>query len=1655
MSKRKDMLKKLLSVTLAVCMTVPMWSAPFAEDAVPVSSSSDTTVSSSSDATDLDLSGAADPDADGAADPDTDGAADPNTDGAADPDADGAADPDTDGAAVPDADGAADPDADGAADPDADGAAVPSSSDAADPDADGDPVEADKSVTAWTWDDPDGSLQQDGDEWVLGLAGVSELTDDVWAGIRDTLLPQTVTATVGDGSETVALTWTLTGSTAAAALAEGYTLAETAPALAVRLETGGATTYADADVNPIVTPQNINGTTIDVFDYWVKTQNAIDWNNSFASGINNGHVLMFGKGMGDTNYGALEGSAATGSEDYAVQDQDGNKYWNGWSGAGSGPVNGIVSRTLGTDGFPTLDLSTSKGWAAANGLGNIQNQKRTESLAYLFDPNYLSNPDDPTSAQVGKASFSNVSGLLQVDNEGYYFYDSRQNFASLVDGLAEEQRSALAALDGTDSGYLIDGAEFVLYERPGVRADGKSSNGQFFPFNGKTVRQDSEAQMTLFPDKDGQTYNWANVTGSTNAGINHYFGVHMQTRFIQQYDGHTTAAKTSDMTYEFSGDDDVWIFIDGVLVADLGGIHDAVKVKINFSTGQIEISSMSTNKNGEGNPNVFRTYDTTLYKQFEAAKKQNSVSWDSSSGYTIFADNTYHTLDFFYLERGNVDSNMCLKYNLITVPESSIVKVDQTGDRLADVGFSLYLADENYNLIDIDTGDTQNPTPLASGTTDANGTFLLKDQDDYLLSLDEIWRVYTSQIQSGRLNLVLRETSAPNGYRTSQEVRLYLVESGGNVVLLSDNQWESGAYAYSNVAITVGGDGKYIRYNGSNGAVALDPNQAQGFAFAVVLRRDRETADPLTDEWSLVTGDAVSGWNVSAPLEQGKTGIGTLLAGLKAVNPDGNTTNNYFKFNMTSSGAFVATVTDLPGSILEYYYMLDADKKNDAEMTLAFYYTTASSLENATATNTFRVTGDSGENSTTNDWDRLFATNVYVPNIKNRLLVQKLSTSGTTLTGAAFALYNANDVTVNADGTVDRGKLTGKKPVDTVTTANLTQEANGITLNGGGVFPTAGKTLNEGAYYLIETQAPSGYTASDRAVKVIVDHTGVYADAGEADDGVTVARGVGSIVKSMTQFATEDEIDATLHNIVAKFYTVPSNKFTNSTIQNDGEFVWRTIEGEGGDDAAFTANTTNNVTYHPAYYYDETNKKLYAASQVTEEQAKNLTPIGMHLEYDPTGARLEYTAGVIAESYPAIATVAQVTDTGWSALLVEQCYQHTQALASDHHVENLTGANLTDLTDLFSGTVTVRVENKPATSLTISKTAENEEVYGVTTFDFEVSVPVADSYTYSIYHLSTDGATKEVDETGTVTFNATGRVTAAQTSTGGTSAYWTANENAAAGTANLKLGDGQYAAIEAIPQNTAATATEIKDASWSNYCTTTVSVNKGTANTDVTGTTTLAANGDNTLDFTNTFRTGTITVRKQGVVNGADGTPLTGAGFTLTDKNNYTAVGSEELTNYAVRVEFNVNDPDYNATANRITVNGVEYIVHKNTSDGVTTYYYYRDPVTGEVDGSVQLPQGSELVAIARFENLRLDHTYSLEETTVPAGYRPANGNALVAESIQLTVAAADIHYIVSNTKMELPVSGGHGVMTVTALGFAMILGGGALLATSRKRKKN
>ena len=89
----------------------------------------------------------------------------------------------------------------------------------------------------------------------------------------------------------------------------------------------------------------------------------------------------------------------------------------------------------------------------------------------------------------------------------------------------------------------------------------------------------------VFEERNGQL-SPIGITDGTNDRLNHHFGMSMTTEFVQPKEGKTTDLK--DMVFKFSGDDDVWVYIDGVLVGDLGGIHEKATLEINFANGEVK-----------------------------------------------------------------------------------------------------------------------------------------------------------------------------------------------------------------------------------------------------------------------------------------------------------------------------------------------------------------------------------------------------------------------------------------------------------------------------------------------------------------------------------------------------------------------------------------------------------------------------------------------------------------------------------------------------------------------------------------------------------------------------------------------------------------------------------------------------------------------------------------------------------------------------------------------------------------------------------------------------------------------------------------------------------------------------------------------------------
>lgn len=761
---------------------------------------------------------------------------------------------------------------------------------------------------------------------------------------------------------------------------------------------------------------------------------------------------------------------------FQFNDGQGGESLNRWTG-GENPRSGIVNNTL-FDGYPRL----SDTWGG-------------KSLRYLFD----------SSAQTGKTSHFGVTGLLQAQG-GYYVYDSTHNYAA----------------------YNANKNAFDIYDTGGV---GNSSHqGQFFPFDvaDKVFNEENDRLV-----QNGIT---ADNTASYNGGkpVNHHFGLSMSTRFVQPDGGKTN--KDEDMTFEFAGDDDVWVFIDDVLVGDIGGIHDCASLNINFKTGDIKVNGKS---------------DGTLLSKYQEARKDGDTRWYGST----FADGTNHTLKFFYLERGALYSNMELKFNLVTVPESDIIKFDQDGKFVQGAEFQLYKTDKDFKT---------EGALLGSGTTDEAGCLTLTNDDGSgVINFDDLY----NKDHSNKYYL-LKETSVPKGYRsnlTTTDGSMHLEyeptsdkNGAGGVIINRGGMdagsavWRTGAFAGAKETITA----PSIVYKAnddltkSNDAVSLD----SGILFAVVLKRDKSASIKDPSSWYAVSGDPSTGAGYTLAKEPGTAGA------IEAAKKD------LHAFTLNTSGQYQVEIQNLPGDISKYYYLLSGEARKDAEYTVAIYHTTARSIGDATPKNTVHVYSDDIAGGT--NFKRQFATRLLVTNIQNRLFVQKTDTEGNPVDGATFGLYKA---TTDANGKVvpkdDQG------PYDTLTTGSVD---NPVRLEGAGIFPCTSdgnKPLKNGTYFLKEVSAPKGFLLNDTLTKVIVDDDGVHADAGTDDDGVSTFVGPGALMKSLGQFGAEGDIDNTLTWIKGTRQT--SNGETNVK----GNLTWTDVEPVGADDTVHLKYGANGRIY--------------------------------------------------------------------------------------------------------------------------------------------------------------------------------------------------------------------------------------------------------------------------------------------------------------------------------------------------------------------------------------------------------------------------------------------------------------------------------------------
>ena len=303
--------------------------------------------------------------------------------------------------------------------------------------------------------------------------------------------------------------------------------------------------------------------------------------------------------------------------------------------------------------------------------------------------------------------------IQSVYNEsGYFEYDSTQNFAHLNDDGNFTVYHQLGGI-GTDMGVTRTHGQFMPYNE--ISQD----VGYAYTQNGELITNRTDVLRNELSDTDPRKGEPLYSIPQNEA--DYFFGMELSASFTQTPDGLDNWGH--DIIFEFTGDDDFWLYVDDELVLDLGGIHSAMQGTVNFRTGEVL-------------NNTTRTTLYDLFKQNYAARGLDVSAVDDLfevkqvDGKTVhvFKDYSTHTMKMFYMERGAGASNLKMRFNLASVkPGTAELSKKLTGtqspsNRLMQYPYQIWYATAQYDKYED-----------GSYKFDANGNKVVLAYDDPVL----------------------------------------------------------------------------------------------------------------------------------------------------------------------------------------------------------------------------------------------------------------------------------------------------------------------------------------------------------------------------------------------------------------------------------------------------------------------------------------------------------------------------------------------------------------------------------------------------------------------------------------------------------------------------------------------------------------------------------------------------------------------------------------------------------------------------------------------------------------------------------------------------------------------------------------------------------
>lgn len=256
---------------------------------------------------------------------------------------------------------------------------------------------------------------------------------------------------------------------------------------------------------------------------------------------------------------------------------------------------------------------------------------------------------------------------------GYYEYSAGKNYAY----------------------FNKESGDFTVYDQLGAPQGTTAitrERGNFMPFSklledtwpeGNLVNEFAEELSPDDPQKGAKVHKIETIRKTSEGDVYNYnFGMKIEANFLQPES--LRDRNGNDIIFEFTGDDDLWVFVDGVLVLDLGGIHAPVSGSINFTSGDIDYRAFRPRStDGKKDVDLPPSSIQACFKKAgvfpDGSEYNEAEAADYFNGNTLLGDTRGHTMTVFYLERGKNASNLRMRFNLNTVPRDSFLVAKQLG----------------------------------------------------------------------------------------------------------------------------------------------------------------------------------------------------------------------------------------------------------------------------------------------------------------------------------------------------------------------------------------------------------------------------------------------------------------------------------------------------------------------------------------------------------------------------------------------------------------------------------------------------------------------------------------------------------------------------------------------------------------------------------------------------------------------------------------------------------------------------------------------------------------------------------------------------------------------------------------------------------------